>query len=173
MNASYRMAVAGVSALVLAGCMTTGGSTGLASKLPESSAAGARTPTLRPDCYTVFLHDDPKYVRPGPDTPQAAAAFLGRWGGGAWNGTVCHDLWVLDVDAAGGTVLMIDAHGPGLYADATAFRRTGEITEDGRLRVEKGRETVEYWIDDDGHLQGARFAGGQVIRIVMERRERP
>jgi hypothetical protein len=123
---------------------------------------------VQPDCYTVDLYQPPRYVEPGPGVPASHAAYLGQWGGGAWNGLVCHDLWVLDV-GADGKVTMLDAHGPGLFPDATAFERVGSIDENGRLNVRKGSSEVQYWIEN-GRLHGLRRRGDQEIRIIMERR---
>lgn len=153
------LAAAGALAAGLAGCTEP--------EKPQQIDASL----VQPDCYTVDLYSPPPYRRPNGDVPASHSAFLGQWGGGAWNGLVCHDLWVLDVDAAG-RVLMFDAHGPGFFPDATMFERVGEIDEDGRLRVRKGSAEVEYWIED-GRMFGIRRRGTQEIRIVMERRESP
>ena len=148
-------AVAALMAAGLAGCA-------------EPEKPQPQVNLIQPDCYTVDLYQPPRYVKPGPEVPPTHTAFLGQWGGGAWNGLVCHDLWVLDV-AADGQVTMLDAHGPGLYPDATAFERVGRIDGDGRLNVRKGGSEVQYWIED-GRLYGLRRRGDQEIRIIMERR---
>ncbi|HKK35782.1 MAG TPA: hypothetical protein VJ994_05790 [Paracoccaceae bacterium] len=141
---------------------------GLAGCSGPDEPAPVQAGLVQPDCYTVDLYQPPRYVEPGPDVPATHTDYLGQWGGGAWNGLVCHDLWVLEVDGDG-RVTMLDAHGPGLYPDATAFERVGTIDGNGRLNVRKGTSRVQYWIED-GRLHGVRRRGDQEIRIIMERR---
>lgn len=120
---------------------------------------------IQPDCYTVDPYQKLRIAKAPQSLPVHKSAFLGGWGGGAWGGRVCHDLYVLKVDEAGEAILF-DAHGPGFSTDATAFTRRGLIGEDGRLRVRKGRAEVEYWIED-GRMHGLRRVGRQVTRIIM------
>jgi hypothetical protein len=174
MTLHLRGLAAAVVVLALAGC--SGGEESAtresASKLPNAAATNVSASLLQPDCYTVYIHGGVTYKRPGREVPADRRAYLGQWGGGAWGGTVCHDLWITDVGAPNDGATVIDAHGPGLYPDATAFRRPGYFDQDGRLHVKKGREEVEYWIED-GLMHGIRRVGGQTIRIVMERRDTP
>ncbi|MGM0583852.1 MAG: hypothetical protein ACQEUZ_04310 [Pseudomonadota bacterium] len=123
---------------------------------------------VKPDCYTVDPYDPIPISEPASGVPDRMSAFLGAWGGGAWEGAVCHDLWVMEV-GPDGSALMFDAHGPGFHPDATAFTRKGRITEDGRLRVRKGRAVVEYWLDN-GRLYGERRIGQRVQRIILSRK---
>lgn len=125
-------------------------------------------PLIRPDCYTVDPYKPIRIAKPDPKAPAKSAAYLGQWGGGAWNGTVCHDLWVMEV-GADGHVLMFDAHGPGFRNDATGFLRRGEITPDGRIRVRKGGAMVTYWIED-GMLHGERVSGAHRDQIIMAKK---
>ena len=123
---------------------------------------------LQPDCYTVDPYQPIRIATPSAEVPENMKAFLGAWGGGAWDGSVCHDLWVMEV-GSDGKVLMFDAHGPGFFPDATAFTRKGVIAKDGRLHVRKGSAQVEYWIED-GRMYGERKVGKRVQRIIMARR---
>jgi hypothetical protein len=159
-SAFARRAAAGALALAaglaLAGCQ----------EKPEAPSLESRV--VKPDCYTVDPYNPIPISEPADGVPAEMSAFLGAWGGGAWDGAVCHDLWVMEVEPDGG-VLMFDAHGPGFHPDATAFTREGRITEDGRLRVRKGRAVVEYWIRD-GRLWGERVLGQRVQKIILARR---
>lgn len=123
---------------------------------------------IQPDCYTVDPFRPIKIKRPVNGAPSSHAALLGAWGGGAWDGVVCHDLWVMEVDAAG-KALLFDAHGPGFHPDATAFTRRGEIGSDGRLRVRQGAASVEYWVEN-GQLHGLRRIGERVQRVILTRK---
>lgn len=125
-------------------------------------------PLIRPDCYTVDPYKPIRIAKPDPKAPKQSASYLGRWGGGAWNGSVCHDLWVMEV-GADGHVLMFDAHGPGYTSDATGFLRRGELTPDGRILVRKGGAMVTYWIED-GMLHGERATTGRVDKILMAKK---
>ena len=149
-----RSAAALALALGLAAC---------ADKEPEA----VQSSLIQPDCYTVDPYQPIPISKPKKDVPESSAAFLGAWGGGAWDGSICHDLWVMEV-SADGAVLMFDAHGPGFFPDATAFTRKGEIGKDGRLRVRKGPATVEYYIKD-GRLYGERHIGEKTNHIIMNR----
>ncbi|SET24190.1 hypothetical protein [Oceanicella actignis] len=145
------------AAALLAGCAGSGDSAYRAASLEQ------------PDCYTVDPFKTPRIKKPSDKVPAAWRAFAGRWGGGAWDGFVCHDLYVMAVEPSG-DVLLFDAHGPGFGTDATAFTRKGRIGPDGHLRVRKGAAMVEYWIED-GKLHGVRVKGNARNRIIMSRRE--
>ena len=123
---------------------------------------------LKPDCYTVEPYQPIRIARPQAGAPAASGSFLGAWGGGAWDGRVCHDLWIMEI-GADGHVLMFDAHGPGYRQDATGFLRRGEMTADGRIRVRKGGAMVTYWIQD-GMLYGERLSGQTLHRVVMRKK---
>lgn len=120
---------------------------------------------IQPDCYTVDPYQKLKIAKPPKGLPDTMRAFLGAWGGGAWDGAVCHDLYVLKVESSGAAV-MFDAHGPGYTNDATAFTRRGQIGDDGRLRVRKGKAQVEYWVEN-GQLHGLRRIGTREAHIIL------
>ena len=151
-----RLALVGALALGLAAC-------GGGEKKPQIDAK-----LVQPDCYTVDPYQPIRIDKPAKEVPDDMRAFLGAWGGGAWDGQVCHDLWVMNVDPQG-HVLMFDAHGPGFFPDATAFTRKGQIDSDGKMRVRKGPAIVEYWIED-GRMYGTRTVGKKVQHIIMSRR---
>ncbi|WP_339951939.1 hypothetical protein [uncultured Albimonas sp.] len=139
-------------------------------------ACGEKKPAPKPvtnlyqaDCYTVDPYQPIRIEKPAAGVPEDMKAFLGAWGGGAWDGSVCHDLWVMNVDPSG-NVLMFDAHGPGFFPDATAFTRKGRISPEGKMRVRKGPAVVEYWIADDGRLHGTRTIGKKTQHVIMSRR---
>lgn len=137
------------------------------------AGCGASTPPgktvqsslIQPDCYTVDPFHKLKIAKAPKGLPDTKRAFLGAWGGGAWDGAVCHDLYVLKVESSGAAVLF-DAHGPGFTNDATAFTRRGQIGDDGRLRVRKGSAEVEYWVEN-GQLHGIRRLGTREARIIL------
>lgn len=152
-----RAALAGALAaavLVTAGCET---------RRPEPQVT-----LVQPDCYTVDPFQPIRIAPPTAGAPANHADLLGAWGGGAWDGAICHDLWVMQVDENGGA-LVFDAHGPGFHPDATAFTRRGEVGRDGRLRVRQGAAQVEYWVEN-GQLHGLRRSGQRVQRIILTRR---
>ena len=121
-------------------------------------------------CYTVDLFTPARIKVPGQDIPEAWRNFSGRWGGGAWEGEWCHDLYVLEIEP-NGTVHVISAHAPlpAWGKQATAFRRTAQIDRDGRMRMRIGRTMVEYWLEDD-RLHGHRDEGVGQWEIAMVRR---
>lgn len=132
---------------------------------PTKRAAPQKASLVQPDCYTVDPYKKLRIAKPAKSLPDRMRAFLGGWGGGAWGGAVCHDLYVLKVEPTGDAILF-DAHGPGFSTDATAFTRRGVIGEDGRLRVRKGSAKVEYWIED-GRLHGVRKQGHHTTQIIL------
>ena len=153
-KACAAMASALAATLMAAGCGT-----------PEPKAKVVESNLIQPDCYTVDPFQKLKIAKPPKGLPEQMRAFLGAWGGGAWDGTVCHDLYVLKVEPSGAAV-MFDAHGPGYTNDATAFTRRGQIGEDGHLRVRKGKAQVEYWVEN-GQLHGLRRVGTSEARIIL------
>tara|TARA_B100002003_G_scaffold203601_1_gene196316 strand:+ start:2064 stop:2543 length:480 start_codon:yes stop_codon:yes gene_type:complete len=157
MSSRARLALVGAMALGLAAC---GG---------DKPAPKPAANLYQADCYTVDPYQPIRIDKPAAGVPEDMKAFLGAWGGGAWDGSVCHDLWVMNVDPSG-NVLMFDAHGPGFFPDATAFTRKGRITPEGRMRVRKGPAVVEYWIAEDGRLHGTRTIGKKVQHVIMTRR---
>ncbi len=140
-------------------------------------ASGDRQPRRNPafaettdaSCYTVDLFDDPDFVKPGEAVPRRWRDFAGVWGGGAWNGQWCHDLYVLEVKPDG-LVRLIETHAPHepWGKRATAFTRTGRIGPDGRLRLRYGKVESEYWVED-GVLYGLQNDSGDVRRIALTR----
>jgi len=121
-------------------------------------------------CYTVDLFSKAVVVPPDKNVPKDWRAYSGRWGGGAWEGVWCHDLYVLDIKPDG-NVTVVETHAP--YPQwgklATAFRRTGRIDENGRLHLAYGRVKVDYWIEN-GMLYGTRDEGTGVQRVALARR---
>lgn len=132
---------------------------------PTKKQSVAENNLIQPDCYTVDPYQKLKIAKAPKGLPDTMRAFLGAWGGGAWDGAVCHDLYVLKVEESGAAV-MFDAHGPGYTNDATAFTRRGQIGNDGRLRVRKGKAQVEYWVEN-GQLHGLRRIGTREARIIL------
>ncbi len=121
-------------------------------------------------CYTVDIFDEIAVRTPGPDVPEAWRGFSGRWGGGAWNGRWCHDLYILDI-ASSGAATVIETHAPlpEWGKPASAFRRTARIDSDGRLRMRFGRVKVEYWLEGDT-LYGRRDEGTGEMIVALSRR---
>ncbi len=144
---------------------------GCASEKPAPRATTAFAETVDPSCYTVDLFTPPNFVEPNGEVPDGWRGFTGRWGGGAWAGEWCHDLYVLEVQPDG-LVRLIETHAPyeAWGKPATAFRRTARIGDDGRLRLAYGRVQIEYWIED-GRLLGLREEDGRRQRIMMTRRD--
>jgi hypothetical protein len=132
---------------------------------PDKTRQAVETSLIQPNCYTVDPFQKLKIAKAPKGLPDQMRAFLGAWGGGAWDGAVCHDLYVLKVEPSGAAV-MFDAHGPGYTNDATAFTRRGQIGDDGRLRVRKGKAQVEYWVEN-GQLHGLRRLGTREARIIL------
>ncbi len=150
-------AISAAAMLLLAAC---------ASEPVETVASKPKI--IQPECTTVVPYTPLKMRKPKNDVPEAWRAFAGFWGGGAWDGAVCHDLWVMNVEDDG-TVEIFDAHGPGFGYDATGFARKGKINGDGRMTVRKGAATVEYWIEN-GQLHGVRRQGKVRSRIILLRK---
>ena len=125
---------------------------------------------LSPGCYTVDLFDPYTIEAVAPETPPDAAAFLGVWMNGAWNGDWCHDLYVTRV-SADGRATVLDAYGPFRAAgiEATVFRREGFI-KDGVLTFHTQGGTVEYRRDGE-YLVGKRRGTMGIMDITMSRPE--
>ncbi|MEM7546336.1 MAG: hypothetical protein AAF367_12430 [Pseudomonadota bacterium] len=154
------MWAAGLAALVVVG---------LAACTPTVKKAGP-TPydkTVVDDCYTVDLFTVAQIQEPEADVPSEWARYSGKWGSAAWEGKWCHDLYVLKIEPTGAVEVM-SLHAP--YEPwgktATAFRRKGVITKDGRLRVPFRGGLMEYWVKN-GKLYGDRKEGNGVLRIAM------
>jgi hypothetical protein len=153
-------ALAIVSALVLAAC-------------ENKTAKVGPTPydkTVVNDCYTVDLFTVATVEPPASDVPGEWSGYSGKWGSAAWEGKWCHDLYVLKI-APTGEVDVMSLHAP--YEPwgkpATAFRRKGFMTKDGRLRVPSAGVLTEYWLQD-GKLYGLRKEGNGEFRIAMSPR---
>ncbi|MGF1500436.1 MAG: hypothetical protein ACFBSD_01345 [Paracoccaceae bacterium] len=152
---------AGLSA-ALTGCLFTDGPDVKVAAAPDEDPFAR---LQRPGCYTVDLFDEPEFAGTA-GLPPEYARFLGEWGNGVWNGDWCHELIVTAV-TADGRVEMLDLHGPHEnYGIATAFKRTGRITDDGRLRFAHGTERREYRFVD-GRLHGLREDGVRSLEIVL------
>ena len=137
---------------------------------PKRTATGP-TPydrTVVADCYTVELFTVADIEPPGADVPAEWAAYSGIWGKAAWEGKWCHDLHVMKIEADG-SVEVMELHAP--YEPwgkpATAFRRQGRITDEGRLRIRYSGVVVEYWVQN-GRLYGLRKEGGGSMRIALQ-----
>ncbi|MFN3259777.1 MAG: hypothetical protein ACE37J_04375 [Pikeienuella sp.] len=141
--------------------------TGCAPKRQEAAGPTPYDRTVVNDCYTVDLFTVAKVETPGPDVPAEWAGFSGKWGSAAWDGKWCHDLHILKI-AASGEVDLMDLHAPyePWAKPATAFRRKGFITKEGRLRVSYGAVIAEYWLEN-GRLYGLRKEGSGELRIAM------
>lgn len=126
--------------------------------------------TVVNDCYTVDLFTVAKVETPTSDVPGEWAGYSGKWGAAAWEGKWCHDLYVLKI-APSGEVDVMSLHAP--YEpwgkQATAFRRKGVITKDGRLRVSSSGVMTEYWLQN-GRLYGLRKEGNGEFRIALQPR---
>lgn len=140
----------------------------IAACAPPQKRAGP-TPydkTVKADCYTVDLFTVANVETPA-GVPSEWQGYSGKWGGGAWEGKWCHDLHVLKIDPDG-SVEVMELHAP--YEDwgkqATAFRRKGRITDEGRLRLIYSGVAVEYWLNN-GRLYGVREEGGGKMRIAL------
>lgn len=149
---------AALGALMLAGCA------------PKQKPRGP-TPfdlTVVEDCYTVDLFTTVEVEEPG-EVPDDWKGYSGRWGGAAWDGKWCHDLFVLSI-ASNGEVEVMELHAP--YEQwgkqATAFRRKGFITDDGRLHLRYSGVDIEYWLEN-GRLHGLRREGEGELRIALTR----
>lgn len=143
--------------LVLAGCA------------PKRVATGP-TPydvTADPGCYTVDLFTPSTVTTPTSDVPSEWHGYLGKWGGGAWEGKWCHDLYVLSI-SPDGKVDVISAHAPfpEWGREATAFRRQGFIGKDGRMTVRFKDVVVEYRLKN-GSLLGDRVQNKAKMRIKL------
>lgn len=128
--------------------------------------------TIQEDCYTVDLFTPAVIEPPASNVPKPWGKFSGHWGGGAWDGVWCHDLYILSI-GANGEVDLIEAHAPHepWGKVATAFRRKATLTADSRLRLFYKGVRVEYWVEN-GRLYGARFEGGRENRVTLSRRDR-
>lgn len=146
----------------------------LAGCAPKRVATVGPTPydlTVDAGCYTVDLFTPSAVTTPTSDVPTEWHGYLGKWGGGAWEGKWCHDLYVLSISAEG-QVDVISAHAPfpewGL--EATAFRRQGFIDEDGRMTVRYKDIVVEYRLEK-GNLLGDRVQNKAKMRIKLSQQD--
>lgn len=123
--------------------------------------------TVVKDCYTVDLFTVANIEEPGDGVPSDWAQYSGEWGKAAWDGKWCHDLLVTKIHEDGAVEVM-ELHAP--YEpwgkQATAFRRKGRITSEGRLRITYTGVSIEYWIEN-GRLYGLRREGGGEMRIAL------
>jgi hypothetical protein len=154
---------------ILIGVVAVGALAGCMSSAPPPRTDVAFEETRDASCYTVDLFTKPRFVKPGDNVPRNWRDFAGVWGGGAWDGQWCHDLYILEVQPDG-LVRLIETHAP--YEPwgkrATAFQRTGRIGEDGRLRLRYGRTVSEYWVEN-GTLFGRQDEAGDIRRIALSR----
>lgn len=119
------------------------------------------------DCYTVELFTVADVKKPKDEVPAEWAKFSGVWGKAGWEGKWCHDLHVLTISPDGQVELM-ELHAP--YEPwgkpATAFRRKGYMTKEGRLRLVYSGVKVDYWFEN-GQLYGLREEGNGKMRIAL------
>ena len=170
-------------ALLLAGCLKFGKdeeprATQTASPATKIAAPKARVKAASSsgdvtDCYTVDLFTPEKVRKAEKDVPEKYKAFLGRWGGGAWNDVWCHDLLVYNVHKDGQAEL-VEMHAPyePFNQPATAFNRIGRISEDGVLRFTQGLERTAYKFDH-GYLFGTRGGVYGDLKIVLRQNGMP
>ena len=126
---------------------------------------------LSPGCYTVDLFDPYRIEYPAAEVPGDARKFLGVWKNGAWNGKVCHDLYVTKA-YPDGTVDVIDAYGPnrGRGREATVFKRKGTV-KDGVLSFHSvGAAPVNYRLEGE-YLVGSRIDAFGKYEITMSRED--
>ena len=128
------------------------------------------TTFLNSDCYTVDLFDKHEIIPASAQVPAAFHGYLGDWGNGAWNGSWCHDLRVLNVTPTG-EVDLLDMHAPRTVdSPATVFRRKGIIDNDGNLRFAYGKEVHIYRLDGR-FLVGKRVGDQGSLDIAMTRKD--
>ena len=153
--------------VIVSGCLATQAEVEVASPAPPAEKA------VNSDCYTVDLFTRSKVQKAAAEVPEANRQFLGKWGGGAWNGFWCHDLVVTEVHADGRVELveMLAPYAPWNYP-ATAFNRVGRIDGDGNLRFVYGTERLSYRIES-GKLIGTRSGLYGNLRIELVRRGVP
>ena len=100
----------------------------LAGCAPKRVATGPKPydRTVDAGCYTVDLFTPSNVTTPTSDVPAEWHGYLGKWGGGAWEGKWCHDLYVLSI-SPDGKVDVISAHAPfpEWGREATAFPPAG------------------------------------------------
>ncbi len=141
----------------------------LAGCAPKRAAKGPTPYDLTADagCYTVDLFTPSTVTAPTSDVPSEWHGYLGKWGGGAWEGKWCHDLYVLSI-SPDGKVDVISAHAPfpEWGREATAFRRQGVIGKNGRLTLRYKDVVVEYRLDK-GSLLGDRVQNKAKMRIKL------
>lgn len=135
---------------------------------PERASQPVQAKPIERACPTVKPFFNARVRKPASRLSEAQKALSGVWTNGAWDGNVCHEIYVMRIDADGSAEIF-DAHGPGFGEDATGFRRRAVISEDGRMTVRKGPATVVYWIED-GKLHGERRLGTERNKIRLSRR---
>lgn len=126
--------------------------------------------TANDKCYTVDLFGDHKVSAPGADVPEAMRVFSGEWGGGAWAGEWCHDLYVLRIEP-NGDARVVETFGPSqrLGRRAAAFQRRATISPNGELTLSYGATRVSYRVRD-GKLYGERREGASAPMEIMLRK---
>ena len=122
------------------------------------------------DCYTVDLFDPVEIKTPAANVPPQFAAFLGEWGGGAWNGKWCHDLVIYDVKA-NGEVELLSMHAPNFDINhpPTVFKRKAVIDVNNTLRMVAGDDRMVYNIDRQ-FLVGTRSGKSGSYEIALTRK---
>lgn len=141
----------------------------LAGCAPKRVATGPKLydRTVDAGCYTVDLFTPSNVTTPTSDVPAEWHGYLGKWGGGAWEGKWCHDLYVLSINPDG-KVDVISAHAPfpEWGREATAFRRQGLIGKDGRMTLRFKDVVIEYRLQN-GSLLGDRVQNKAKMRIKL------
>ena len=154
---------------VLIGLMVLAVSGCLAPQKKEAVAPVDLSELLSPGCYTVDLFDKYRIEYPDANVPRDVSDFLGVWKNGAWDGRLCHDLYITKA-SADGTVELIDAYGPDTKSgrDAVVFKRTGKV-ENGVLSFTSvGASPVSYQLNGD-FLSGKRLDAYGRYEITMSR----
>lgn len=156
-----------VTPLRAAACALVVGALAACEPKPVAKGPTPYDRTVKSDCYTVDLFTVATIEDPAEAVPSEWRGYSGVWGKAAWEGEWCHDLHVLKI-ADNGDVEVLELHAPleKWGKQATAFRRKGRITDDGRLRLSYSGVNIEYWLQN-GKLYGLRREGGGEMRIAM------
>ena len=120
---------------------------------------------------TTPLPTDMAISPPATSVPSEFAKFSGAWGGGKWDGKLCHTLVVTQVDA-GGAVSAIYSFGryTGWNIDRGDWFPTAGVIEDGELKLERFRNgaRASYRFEGD-KLRGTYRRGSGTSRVLLTR----
>lgn len=137
---------------------------------PLSAPSGSIDPNAYPsavDCRTVVLFN-PNVRGAARGVPEWQRAFIGEWGGGAWDGRACHGLLIEEI-RADGTVRLVELQGnyPQWNMYPTSFKRRAEFTPDGSLRVDRGRRGVAVYRMQGGVIYGEMLGPNENRRVSL------